>query len=64
MDVILNEPTKTVHKHEPGALDPHTECGVTYHVAPDQLRMLPLEQAATDYNASKCGRCFDDGGGY
>lgn len=64
MDVVLNEPTRTVHKCEPGASDLHTECGVTHHATPDQLRLVPLEQAASDFNADKCGRCFEDGGGY
>lgn len=64
MDLVLNESTETVHKHEPGAPDLHTVCGITHHLGHDRLQRLPAERAATDDGVSKCGRCFDDGGGY
>lgn len=70
MDVILNELTETVHKYEAGSSELHAACGVTHHLAPDRLRgprklrRISLERASIDYDASKCGRCFDDGGGY
>jgi hypothetical protein len=63
MDGVLNEYTKTVHKHETGASDLHTVCGATYNLEPGQLREMSVESAEA-IDASKCGRCFDDGGGY
>lgn len=64
MTVVVNQCTNTVHKHDPGDRDLHTACGITYHLDHDRLRTVPFEQATTDGDASKCGRCFDDGGGY
>ncbi|MFB6169371.1 MAG: hypothetical protein ABEJ43_11085 [Haloferacaceae archaeon] len=54
----------TVHKHESGSSDLHTVCGVTHHVSHDQLREVPVERAASDDSATKCGRCFEEGGSY
>jgi hypothetical protein len=64
MGAVLNELTQTVHKHNAGDSEIHTACGVTHHVDDDQLRVVPVERATGDHGASKCGRCFDDGGGY
>lgn len=64
MDGVLNESTRTVHKHERGGPELHTACGVTYTVHSEKLREIPVEQAVAATNASKCGRCFEDGGGY
>lgn len=64
LHVILNECTMTVHKHESGSSDLHTVCGVTHHVSHDQLREVPVERAASDDSATKCGRCFEEGGSY
>lgn len=63
-DAVLNETTKTVHRHARGNSDLQTVCGLTHHVNPDQLRTTSVKRATTDFDASKCGRCFDDGGGY
>ncbi len=63
MEYLLNETTRTVHKQERGARSPQAVCGVTYHLDPDQLQTR-AEESAGDINASKCGRCFDAGGGY
>lgn len=64
MDGVLNEYTKTVHKHEPGASDLDTVCGASYNLTVEQLRAISVTQATADYDADKCGRCFDDGSGY
>lgn len=64
MKGVLNETTKTVHKHEIGKTELQTECGLTHHVAPDQLQTTSVEQATADFDARKCGRCFEEGGGY
>jgi hypothetical protein len=64
MEAILNETTQTVHRQETGTPSLRTVCGVTYHVGPDQLRRVSVARATGHLDASKCGRCFDDGGGY
>lgn len=64
MNGVLNEVTNTVHKHEMGHSDFQTVCGATFHVSHDNLRMAAIERTVTATNASKCGRCFDDAGGY
>jgi hypothetical protein len=64
MDGILNEATNTVHKQEPGTSALQTPCGITYNVPEDQLRQTAIDQLVTNATTSKCGRCFDDGGGY
>lgn len=63
-DGVLNETTDTVHKHEVGAAEFETECGLTHHVTPETLRRMPIEQALSSERTSKCGRCFPGAGGY
>lgn len=64
MDGVLNETTMTVHKRKPGGADVDTVCGLTFQVNPEQLRTAAVDQATSAYDASKCGRCFEDAGGY
>jgi hypothetical protein len=64
MNGVLNETTGTVHKPRVGGSDLQTECGVAYHLAPGQLRATSIERATTQLGATRCGRCFDDAGGY
>lgn len=64
MDCVLNEITNTVHKHELGEADFQTTCGAISTVAHENLRMTSIESPAAPADASKCGRCFEDGRGY
>lgn len=64
MDGVLNETTKIVHKHQKERSDLEAACGATYDLNRDQLRMTPIRQAIADRSADKCGRCFEDAGGY
>ncbi len=61
MNGVLNETTNKIHKHERGRSDFQTTCGATSHVSHEDLRLIPVEQAD---DADRCGRCFEDGGGY
>ena len=61
---VLNQHTKTIHKHETGAPDLHTVCGATYHLEPDRLRTISVKRAVAEHDADKCGRCFEGGTGY
>lgn len=64
MDGILNETTNTVHKQESGKSALETPCGVTNNLSEDHLRQTAIDQLVTTTNTTKCGRCFEDGGGY
>lgn len=61
---ILNEARMTIHQHEMGAADLQTLCGLTYHLEHGQLRMIQVERAISEFDAEKCGRCFEEGRGY
>jgi hypothetical protein len=61
---VLNETSRTIHKHEMGAEDYRTLCGQSYHLDRGQLRMIQVKQATERFDAEKCGRCFEDGRGY
>lgn len=61
---VLNETTKTVHRHKDAETNLEARCGATYHLNPDQLRKTTISEAISVYSADKCGRCFEDGGGY
>lgn len=64
MDGVLNEVTNTIHKHKRGESDLQSVCGAISHVSHDSLRITPIDPTYNGPTASKCGRCFDDGGGY
>lgn len=64
MDCILNEVTDTVHKHDLGESGRQTVCGAIAHVSHGQLQRTSLESPGSTTTANKCGRCFEDGGGY
>lgn len=64
MDGVLNETTNTVHKHDRRNAAPRPFCGATDHVTHDNLRLVRVDSTVDATAASKCGRCFDDAGGY
>lgn len=61
---VLNQTTGKVHKKETERSDRRAVCGATHFVAHDRLKTMPLEQAVSDSDVSRCGRCFADAGGY
>jgi hypothetical protein len=63
MKAVVNRTTKTVHKRSTEG-SKETPCGATSHVDSSKLQRTSLERARTAHDASKCGRCFEDGGGY
>jgi hypothetical protein len=64
MEVVLNEATGTVHRRDPGDAEFASTCGATYHVARDRLRVTSLSSVADVAAVTRCGRCFEDAGGY
>ena len=61
---ILNETTMTLHKQETGMADFQAPCGHTAHVPQDRLRIVEITHVIDEHDASRCGRCFEDGRGY
>lgn len=61
---ILNETSMTIHKHAIGGGEFQTLCGQTYHLDRGQLRAIRVKRATEEFDAEKCGRCFEDGRGY
>jgi hypothetical protein len=64
MDGILNEVTNTVHKQEIGKSALETPCGVSNNLPEDQLRQTTIDELGSITTTEKCGRCFEDAGGY
>lgn len=65
MNIVLNEVTNTIHKQETGKSEWQTVCGATNHLPQDNLkRVTVIEPELDTLTATKCGRCFDDAGGY
>lgn len=64
MDGVVNVRTQTIHRHERGRAPLVTPCGLTSHVDADRLRRIPIDRATENAEASRCGRCFEDAGGY
>lgn len=64
MDGVLNENTNTVHKHVLTDSDLEASCGATTQLKREDLRMTSVAEATADPETSRCGRCFEDAGGY
>ncbi|WP_226022667.1 hypothetical protein [Halomicrobium salinisoli] len=64
MNGVLNTGTNTVHRHRDREARARTACGATRHVADERLDRIDVDRALSAREASKCGRCFSDGGGY
>ncbi len=61
---ILNETTMTLHKQDPGTDGYQTPCGHVSHVAQERLRLVEVAHVTEQYSVSRCGQCFEAGGGY
>jgi len=64
VNALLNDVTETVHRTEGDRGNLRAECGATVHVNADHLSETTLTEAVDGDEVDKCGRCFDDGGGY
>ncbi len=64
MNGILNEATNTVHRHSAGEQGLQTDCGLTHSVPESHLCQVVVDEHTGAGEKSKCGRCFEDGGGY
>lgn len=60
----LNEVTNTVHKHAFRDPELGSVCGATSTLDRDHLRKTRISKAIADPDTNRCGRCFEDAGGY
>lgn len=61
---VLNEHTGTVHKRKQGGDRLEAECGALRRIRSQNLRAVLVDDIVTKTDVDRCGRCFDDGGGY
>lgn len=64
MEGVLNEATDTVHRADPEGDALETACGLARDVDAEWLRTVRVERAVDADEARKCGRCFEEAGGY
>lgn len=63
MTRLLNERTGTVHKPRQGTGD-GTACGALRHVPRHNITPVGDAEHRADGETERCGRCFEDAGGY
>ncbi len=64
MKHLLNERTGTVHKTRPDTTGTEAACGALRHVAPRHVTSVATTETPGGTDEDRCGRCFDDAGGY
>lgn len=64
MKRLLNEQTGTVHKPEPGTTGGTTTCGALRHVPSKHIESFETTAVQFENGIDRCGRCFEDAGGY
>lgn len=64
MKRLLNEHTGTVHKPRPGTASDTTACGALRHVPDRSIRSIGTDETELGDDIDRCGRCFEDAGGY
>lgn len=52
------------HKQQSGSSAFETACGAASDLELAKIEEIPVERAVAKYDVDKCGRCFNDGGGY
>jgi hypothetical protein len=63
-NLILNETTMTIHRQESGVGEYQTSCGHLNHVGRETLRIIDDPAVTEKRITTKCGQCFEEGGGY
>ena len=66
MRLILNVSTKTAHRPADSADGRSADCGALRHVSDDRIEEMAEEQLEDELvvEIDRCGRCFEDCGGY
>lgn len=63
MRIVLNDFTNTAHRPSHEDSSHPAACGALRHVSSDHIRVL-ADENESDGEVDRCGRCFDDSGGY
>lgn len=61
---ILNDTTRTVHKPCEESDSKSTACGSLRHVPETRTKVVSAGEIRIENGITRCGRCFDDAGGY
>jgi hypothetical protein len=61
---LLNDHTLTIHRVREGEAQLESDCGHAGKLPARQLEQVPVAVAVEQPDVSKCGHCFEDGGGY
>ncbi|NHN58440.1 MULTISPECIES: hypothetical protein [Halorussus] len=64
MKRLLNEHTGTLHRLQPGSTGGSTACGALRHVPRRYVTTVGTDDALLGEDVERCGRCFEDAGGY
>ena len=64
MKRLLNERTGTIHKAQPGMSSETTVCGALRHVPHHNITTVEIDETQLGDGIDRCGRCFQDAGGY
>lgn len=64
MKRLLNEHTGTVHRVHPETTIDETACGALRHVPRQKIAVIGAGETKSSDEITRCGRCFEDGGGY
>jgi hypothetical protein len=64
MKRLLNEHTGTIHRQRTGTASTTTACGALRHVSHRNITPLEIDELEFDDELARCGRCFEDTGGY
>ena len=62
MTRLLNDRTGTIHK--PGPTDDGTACGALRYVPQQHITAVGDDERGVDDETERCGRCYEDTGGY
>jgi hypothetical protein len=61
---VLNETTNTIHRRDATRPGLESVCGVTYTLSKEYLRPAAIDRSGSQPEITRCGNCFEDGGGY
>lgn len=64
LDAVLNENRMTVHRRQPGGERYEIRCGHRFALGQEWLRVTSVAEATNGLDATKCGSCFEEAGGY
>ena len=64
MKIVMNMRTNTAHKPSSEGSSHPAACGALRYVPENRIRTISAEAIVHNDEIDRCGRCFDDVGGY